>query len=205
MLTKRPVLVDVDGVLADFIGKVLTKINIRKTRREGVLDVTCTSYDEIKTDIRKQLKSEWDEEMESLVRSPGFCKTLPVFLGSQKFIEDLRSTDRRIVFCTSPYKDSPTWAHDRGVWLKENFGATRDDIIFAHDKRFVNGIVLIDDLPKNIEDWSEYNETGKLGQAVIPVLFKQPWNEKGVKESLSYKVFHTSDYDYIADIVKRLT
>lgn len=160
MKKKQPILCDVDGVHVKWVEKVLHYCNKRFNKNILV--------NEIKKDIREYFP--WDDKCEELVKSPGFVSDLEVIEDSFWAIEELKSMGENIVFVTSPYANATTWAYDRTKWLERHFQISRDEVIFCHDKRYVDGKFLIDDLPRNIHDWNEYH--GKNG-----ILFGQPWNE----------------------------
>lgn len=146
---RRPVLVDVDGVIADFCGKVSEYIEDR-------FDIEI-DRSKIYSDVREEADGLWDDSCEAYIRSEGFAQTLDELPGGVEGVKKIMK-ERDVVFVTSPYDSSPTWCFDRFAWLKERFDITRDDIIFARDKRFIDGITLIDDRFENVVDWSIYNE-----------------------------------------------
>lgn len=156
-----PLLVDCDGVLADFQGRCIEIANSRgqNVKRESIL-----------TDSRKY--SWWKESgLDKDWTSPGFCTKLQAIPGAREFIDQVRADGIRVVFVTSPPKDATTWPYERRKWLEKHFDADRDDVIFASDKRFVHGFCFIDDHEKNILPWQEYwNSCGAI-------LVEQPWNE----------------------------
>lgn len=171
---KPPICIDVDGVCADFMEAVLSFINTQHG--------TNFKNEEMWDDFRVVLKQYHDTPLENFIKSQGFCQLLKVIPGSQEFVEKVRRRGHRVIFLTSPYKDAPTWSHDRMKWLKKHFEADREDIILAKDKRFVNGLTLIDDLPKNCIDWHQY-------QKRTSILLAQPWNKKDFKEVESASVY----------------
>lgn len=180
-----PILLDCDGVLAGF-----NEYSTAVARSKGY-NVTV---DDCVGDCRNQ---EWwhGSGLEQDWTQPGFCEQLPVLEGSQEFVENLRKMGLRVVFLTSPPKDNPTWPHERRIWLEKNFDARRVDVIFAVDKRYVNGLTFLDDHVKNILHWQEYQN--RMG-----VLVRRPWNEDilpdcdnytklcGLDDSLSQHLYH---------------
>lgn len=187
------ILMDVDGVCADFIGACLNFIN----------DKHKTNYtnDDINQDIRKTLSHLWDDDCEKMIKSPGFCESLSIIPGCLEAYEYFRKTGYRIVFCTTPYRNAPHWPHERFLWLKKHFKIEREDLIFATDKRFVHGVALIDDKPSNVISWKQYhmhaNNSGGTG-----VVFKQPWN---LKDSLEIQKSHavwSNDWTEISDNIQ---
>lgn len=188
-MSLRPILFDVDGVLADFIGKCLDYINLR--------DGIHLTHEDVSGDIR--LTPYWGDDCDALVRSPGFCRDLKPFPEGVKAVESLKSQGEKIIFVTSPFGEAPTWCHDRQKWLESYFGVSRDDVIFARSKQYVDGLVLIDDLYRNVIDWTEY---GKLcGLERTALLFNQPTNKKTPMDPYPYNRVETADQ--IIEIVKQ--
>lgn len=173
---KLPILVDVDGVVANFCGKVCEIIKETSGREIDTKDIY--------TDLRVIAKEEWTHEVERRINEEGFAQTLEPFEDGVKAVKELMK-DFNVMFLTSPYPDSRHWYHDRYLWLKKHFDITRDDIIFARDKRFVSGITLIDDRPENILDWSSFQQESSI-------LMLQPWNKHLIKNDED-KLFHKKD------------
>lgn len=181
---KKPVLCDVDGVICGFMEYVL---NFAKNSNCKSL---VPEYDHIEGEIREypfwfecNLEEEWKKE--------GFCESLPLLEGSQQFIESIRSLDFPIVFLTSPPKENKTWPYERRVWLEKHFRAKRTDVIFAVDKRYVDGVTLIDDHTRNAVDWKQYNKKESL-------LISRPWN----RDFDSQIVLRPKNYQEIIDFLK---
>lgn len=157
--TKDPILFDVDGVFADFVTKTVNFVNNRFKTAYRAQDVHC--------DVRKYMV-EWDDACEAHVASEGFASDLELHNGGPELIAELMK-NHKVLFVTSPYKDSKTWGYDRQKWLEKHFGITRDDVIYCHDKRYVQGITLIDDLPKNCINWANHHDKKSI-------LVDRPWN-----------------------------
>ncbi len=155
-----PVLFDVDGVIADFVGLTVDFVNSQfKTNYRA---------DEVSCDIRKYMK-EWDETCERYVCTDGFATYLKMHDNAQELIKSVED-EYELMFVTSPYKDSKTWSYDRQKWLEKHFKADRDKVIFCHNKRYVRGATLVDDLGKNCIAWSET-------QGRKSILVDRPWNQ----------------------------
>lgn len=160
------ILIDVDGVLADFMGAVLSFVNTRHG--------TNFNHHDMYDDFRVVIKEYHTQELENFIKSEGFCQMLKVLPGAIEGVQKLRDLGWDIMFVTSPYKDAPTWAYDRMKWLERYFGATREDVIFARNKKYVHGVTLIDDLPRNCIEWSRYNQA-------CSYMYERPWNIKDLK------------------------
>lgn len=183
---EKPVLVDCDGVLCDFIGECITYLNKRFD--------TNFRYGDMFDDIRKVVGPKfWDEETEAHVLSNGFAKNMRELPGAVDGVKKIQDAGYKVMFLTSPYGGSPTWAFDRFKWLEERLGATRDDVIFAREKRYVDGITLIDDKVSNVVKWAEYNKTTGL-------LVTQPWNVDDA-ESVHSLVLRPAGWDSILKLL----
>ena len=181
-----PILFDVDGVLASFVQGMLDFVNRRDDSVITLIDVT--------DDLR--LYDFWDEECENHARSSGFAKTLKPIPEGCKAVEELLSRGEKIVFVTSPYGEAPTWCHDRTKWLESTFGVTRNDVIFARSKQYVDGITLIDDLPRNIFNWQKYwNRSG--------FLVHQPQNYENNYEDATFKFDRVEKTEEILAAIER--
>jgi 5'(3')-deoxyribonucleotidase len=172
-MKKKPVLIDCDGVVCDFISKCLSVIN--EKNRTNIL------FESIDKDIRKVCKKYWDKEMDDLLESDGFAQTFDMIPGTKEGIEKLKEAGFKIIYLTSPYYGSKTWAHDRLKWLEKHLRVNRNDVIFARTKQYTSGITLIDDKVENIRAWSKYNSQQAL-------LLDQPWNKNALASPLVRRV-----------------
>ena len=172
----KPVLIDVDGITANFCGGLCDYFKDR-------FDIDV-DQSKIFGDVRDEAKGLWDDECEDFVKSEGFARTLKPYPGSVEAIRDIIE-EYDVVFVTSPYGGSHTWCWDRFMWLRDHFQISRDDIIFARDKRFVSGITLIDDRYENVIDWSYFHKKPAI-------LMERPWNLKDREGDLVEVDFRTS-------------
>jgi 5'(3')-deoxyribonucleotidase len=156
-MIKPTVLLDVDGVLADFAGALLDWAGPQYTRDH------LSEWDLTKALGLADRQSEFD----AVAGEPGFCESLPLLDGAQDFVEDLRLV-ADIVVVTSPYSAAKLWTYDRLIWLERHFKITKHDVIFAKRKHLVRGDVMIDDGPHNVEAFVRAGGRG--------LLIDQPWN-----------------------------
>ncbi|KZE41369.1 5' nucleotidase, NT5C type [Microbacterium sp. T32] len=152
------VLVDMDGVLADWFG--------------GMAD----AYQEAGGDIADFDLNRWDLGTTGAVRqlqrsvqaTPGFYAGLAPIDGAIEGLYLLRDLGATVKLCSTPDATNPTCASDKVDWVANHVGtAWVKDLILTHDKTLVRGAVLIDDKPE---------VTG----AVVPewehIIFDQPYN-----------------------------
>lgn len=154
------VLLDCDGLLADFTGEALRRINKKLGTTFSPEHVTQWDAAEA-LGIDKKLF--WDT-----VKEPGFCRSLPVLPCAREAVAQLKEI-ADVTVATSPMHSS-TWHWERVEWLHD-FGIPHHDIIFAHDKTHVHGDILIDDKLSTIEAWTnKFTSSGGL-------LWDAPYNQ----------------------------
>lgn len=176
---------DVDGVLADFVGKVLYYQN--SVFKTNFKHSDITSYD-IESIIGE---SNFHTALE-LMQNNHDAKYFNLLPYANTLVSELRKIGR-VVFTTAPCPYYRGWADDRFFWLKNNFDATRSDILSISDKTLFAGHVLIDDSPHNIQSWQSINKPG--------FQIAQPWNNNSGYSLLDipdlvfeeYVVFHSED------------
>jgi len=186
MYNKKPIiLIDVDGVLADFLTPTLKMIN-------NIIDVPITEKDVTQWDIFKSIKSN-KYDIKGLCfkeySKNGFAMTLEPYeecLAPIKYINEIAE----VYFVTVPVVSSKTWCHDRVAWLKKHFNIDDEQVIFTHNKSLVNGNMLIDDKIEHITAWSKLHEHSPA------ILWKQPYNQDE-----AYNLI-LNDWDYVVKKVK---
>ena len=152
---------DVDGVLADLVGRLLQIVYERTGQRFVREQVTQFSLQAVLGD------EIWTVASDALAE-PGFASSLQLIEGAREGVERLRTLGR-VVFVTSPYLRSATWAAERTHWLIRHLGARQEDIVNTADKTLFAGEILVDDAPQNLEAWTK---TGRYAVRAV-----QPWNE----------------------------
>lgn len=156
-------LVDVDGVLANFVQGVIDRFDLPVTHAEFV---SWGHY---------QKFGITDEELWSKIDNE-FWLGLQPYPWAKELLAELRSRGN-VIFATSPSLEAecPT-AKIR--WLRDNgfMGKVNDYMIGPHKWLMSGNGLLIDDAEKNVEAFR--GQSG--GQAI---LFPQPWNEEGEKRS----------------------
>lgn len=196
---KKPLLVDCDGVLSGFIERTL---EIAKDANPNFNLMT----EDIEKDTRQY--PYWTESnLDKIAYEPGFCESLKPLPGAQDFIEKVRKQDIQVICLTSPMKNNKHWHWERQEWLLKHYEIKRTELIFATDKRYVNGFCFLDDHVGNILDWQEY-------QGLPAVLIKRPWNNDVLKDCIQDKekqsvlwhnrnqaLFRTNDWEEIYNFV----
>lgn len=159
----RPrILLDVDGVLADFVTAFLAVVRFQLGRDHVPEDVT-------QFNLASSLglsKLEFDQCAE-IVSASGFCRTLSVYPGATDGVAALhRIADVYIV--TSPWNSNRTWTYDREQWLAEHFGIPHSRVVHTSAKHLVRGDVLVDDKTETLHTWQAEHPTGRAIQWTTP-------------------------------------
>ena len=170
MMNRRcRVLLDCDGILADFVSRWLSIINACGVR---VSEAEITSWD-----IFEAIKPRFSSE-EAFRNARRVCT---VATGSEGFHNDLlpyadavdgvarvsELADVHIV--TSPW-NGPFWCHERDAWIEDHFGISRKRVTHTAAKYICVGDVLVDDKLENLTEWKEHHPNGAA------LLWHRPWN-----------------------------
>ncbi len=147
IITKPTLVLDVDGVLADFTGATLEFIE----RNYGVYSSDpLTDWDFMDAPslrpYRRVAKGHWE--------TPGFCRGLQPLPGTVDTVAAIRRV-ADVKFATSPMGSNPSWIQERNAWLAEHFGADplATDIRHTTKKSEVKGHVFVDDKFENVEEY----------------------------------------------------
>lgn len=181
------ILLDVDGVLANFdqlfvhIAKNI--FDIKFVQHPGIWDYY--EYPEV-----APFK---DKIMEYIVQTPGMVRGMDFYECAHDLVRVLRKEADNVIACTdSAYPG--IFATERIIWLMEEFGFKREDIIFSGRKYLIDAWMLIDDKPSNIEKWVRHHPDG------VGVLWHPATREYRLyisDKSISHKVLKASDYQEI--------
>ena len=164
-------LVDVDGVVSDFVGGLLSRldeagqdhgIDIETLGPRHMFDYMSPAVEQVAHDI---------------VSSSGFASNLPVIKGAVDGVNNLINLGYKVVFVTAPWKPSKTWCYDRHWWLRQHF-PSECDIIFTSAKEHVVGDILIDDYLPYLVKWTLAHPSKK------GLVYDQPWNRDVGKQHM---------------------
>lgn len=160
---KRPrILIDVDGVLANFVQHSLPVL-------EELTGQAWKMEDFHAWDLFDTIDRKYEAPFFDAVNKLGWCRSIPVYPGAQEGIKAVQEVGE-VYIVTSPMNHVPTWTHEREGWLKEHFGIPHKKVVHTSAKYLCIGDILLDDKPANIESWAKEHPRG------LGLLWDQPYN-----------------------------
>ncbi len=137
------VLVDMDGVLADFEGGFLNCWRKEHPDKEYIpLEQRNTFF------IEDQYPAEYKELIQQVMYSPGFISSLPPIPGGLDALTEMISGNIEVFICTSPFVLYQNCVLEKYEWIEKYFGIKWiKQMILAFDKTLIKADYLIDDMP----------------------------------------------------------
>ncbi|XP_006006083.1 5'(3')-deoxyribonucleotidase, mitochondrial [Latimeria chalumnae] len=141
------VLVDMDGVIADFEGGFLKKYKtmyphepcVSLEDRRGFW--VSTQYGQLRPDLCKKAMSIWESKNFFIDLEP-----IPGALEAVKQMANLKDTD--VFICTSPIRKYDHCPYEKYAWVEKHLGHEfLEQVVLTRDKTVVSGDLLIDDKP----------------------------------------------------------
>lgn len=152
-------ILDVDGVVADFLGHVLGAVGYEHGRE------TIKDYD-----FRAALTLAQQEKMTQVLADSTFWETIPIIPGALEGVDNIRSEGHELIWATSPWVPCRGWESVRREWLKRYFDVEPDEIVFTFQKHILTADFFIDDRPDSVVAWQRAHSHG------IAFLFDAPYN-----------------------------
>jgi 5'(3')-deoxyribonucleotidase len=184
---KKPrLLLDVDGILADYVGATIKVMN-------AMSGENITPDDIVKWEVTEALENHsLREKCKDAFNQAGFCLTFEAYDGAQDAVARL-ALSTEIFFVTAPMIKNPTWMPDRLAWLMHHFGVDHKHVVFATKKHIFIGDFMVDDNPENITSWLQNNDKGAKG-----ILWDRPYNKTPDTDGL----IHVSTWNEVIQIIE---
>ena len=166
------ILVDMDGVLADFEGAFLDRWRSTYPDRSFVpLSERRTFY------LSKEYPTELARE---IFCAATFIRDLPPIAGGLEAVQDMLRSGMEVFICSSPLSDYQNCVVEKYDWVVRHLGFEWSKrLILTKDKTLITGDVLIDDRP---------SVDGIATPTWEHVIYDQPYNrEVNTKRRLTWK------------------
>jgi 5'(3')-deoxyribonucleotidase len=161
-MARSRILLDVDGVLADFLTPAIVILR-RLTGKPW------THQDMPTWDLFDVVGHEWEKRFFQECGRRGFAESLDVYAGAREGVAQLQQISD-IYIVTSPMQHNPTWTYERESWLQKHFEIPASKVVHTSAKYLCRGDILVDDRPANVEKWIAQHPNG------IGLLWDQPYN-----------------------------
>lgn len=155
------ILVDMDGVVADFMTPILDMYN-------NDYNDNLTAFDICYHGLHDIVKEECGRNVYRYFHKRGLFIGLKPIDGAIEHVTALQRANNEIIFVTKPVGHSLSCVAEKQSWVDKYFPTIgSENMVFTGKKHLVHGTVLIDDLASNL-----YWFSGRK------ILFDQPWNQK---------------------------
>jgi len=163
-MNNNQILIDMDGVIADFEKGFLQ--NWRKkypTSPYVPLNKRSTFY------IMEDYPNELRDQVQGIYLEKGFIASLPEVKGAINALNEMATAGFKIKICTSPLSNYKNCVEEKYEWVDKHLGHDwTKDIILVKDKTQVLGMTLIDDRPEI---------RGEFEGVWEHVIFDRPYNK----------------------------
>jgi 5'-nucleotidase len=159
------ILVDMDGVLADFEGYFLKKW------RENFPELPFIEVkDRREFYVSKEYPEEHTNKILQIFYSEGFCFNMEPIPGAIEAIQEIKKLGHEVFICSSPFEQAPDSLGDKLNWVSKYLDREWvTKLILINDKTLIHGDILIDDKPVI---------TGVNQPTWKHVIYDQPYNKQ---------------------------
>ena len=186
MNTNRPiVLVDMDGVLADFDAGIESQL---------AADILAAAPFSNRTSFYiRDTYPEHQEAIEAIHNAEGFFRNLPLIEGAIDGWQSLLDLGYEPRICSSPLLSSVDCEGEKLAWLEEHFvphfgPSVVENALITRDKFSCDGIALIDDKPdiKRMDEasWQHIVFDHPYNQKTTSTLRLHGWHDPNLKQLL---------------------
>lgn len=186
---KPVILLDVDGVIGDFVGMICPMLNRRFATHYTAVDFTHW-------DLRETLAPAESKWLNEALQQEGHAETMGTYPGAKDFVAQLKEIGT-VLALTAPYQSSKTWPYERQQWLLRNFGLPMLSVPGEY-KYLVDGDFLIEDKLVTVQQWQDANIRGQA------FLLDRPWNTTCPDEEDEAAYFRKHSYETLVSHIRRI-
>lgn len=189
-------LVDVDGVIADFLGTLVDAIQARINLdgREAELGLVKRPHEWTSWGMEENLTPEQcklGEEILTRTPFPSYVRPMP---GAVDAVRQLRG-EGVVYAVTAPWHSHPQWEKLRRDWLYKHFGVLGRHVVSASTKHIIDGDVLVDDKPDHVDAWKEHRRK-------TPVLFGHNYNANLHDKHATIKAWNADTVACVVEVAR---
>jgi len=146
-MAKKIILCDMDGIIVDFTGEIIRKINKKYNANLRRSDINTWDF---KDCVPKEYGSPWQ-----FANQDGFYENLKPLAGAIAALAQLHDAGLEIVISTSPSKN-PNSAAEKKRWVARHLPFVNENqVMVGSMKHLLKGDFFIDDAPKNQKKYRE--------------------------------------------------
>lgn len=156
---KPVILLDIDGVVGDFVGMICKHINRRFN----------THYDEssfTSWELRAALAPAENEWIGAYLTNHNAAAEIEWYPGAKDFVHELQQLGE-VLALTAPYQSNTMWPYERQQWCKREGLPVLS--VPGEYKHLVQGDYLIEDKLMTVDQWGTYRPGA--------ILLDRPWNQ----------------------------
>jgi len=138
------ILIDMDGVIADFDGEFLKRWRERYPDEFFVpLEERSTFY------VRDQYPQKLKPLVRGIVHGAGFFRDMMPMQGGKNALQEMESLGHELFICTSPLAAYRNCVLEKYEWVEDHLGMEWvNRIVLTKDKTLIKADILIDDKPE---------------------------------------------------------
>ncbi len=166
---KPRVLVDIDGLVLNFIDRAL-----RVARELFEIELEHDDVDDYRMDQVLITKggARFDEPAWfAAIRERGYCLSIPEYPGVRESLTELRKI-ADLYAVTVPFPGMPYWMFEREEKLTRDLGFQTHQIIHTAAKYVCVGDVLLEDTTRHLVNWRAHHPDG------VAIRMRRPYNAR---------------------------
>lgn len=155
------ILVDIDGIVGDFVGSFLSHVKNRisdpQVQKMTPLDATKTWHCEKSFPDSDQA----ERIMNAICKTTSFWTDMPLLApDAPAFIRNWQRDGHEVFFVSTPWFSAPSYS-GKFRWVSKHFPSMTKNLMLTWHKAWLPGDVLIDDKPTTLHAWSENHPNGR--------------------------------------------
>ncbi|MBN2303039.1 MAG: 5'-3'-deoxyribonucleotidase [Anaerolineae bacterium] len=135
------ILVDMDGVIADFEGGFLQRWRDQHPDKSYIPIADRRGFY-----IQAQYPEDYAPDVRAIFQAPGFFRDLPPIPGGLDALRELDALDHEVFICSSPLAHYHNCVLEKYLWVDDQLGpAWIERVVLTRDKTLIHADILIDD------------------------------------------------------------